>query len=71
MRETGADNDLLDRLAGDSRLGVSRADLDAAVASPLDLTGTAGSQLAGVLARIEKLAAAYPEAAAYRPGLVL
>ena len=71
MRETGSDNDLLDRLAADSRLGVSRADLDAAVAQPLDLAGTAGAQVAGVLARIEKLAAAHPDAAAYRPGLVL
>jgi adenylosuccinate lyase len=71
MRETGSDNDLLDRLAADSRLGVSRADLDAAVAQPLDLAGTAGSQVAGVVARIEKLAAAHPDAAAYRPGPVL
>jgi adenylosuccinate lyase len=71
MRETGSGNDLLDRLAADSRLGVSRADLDAAVAQPLDLAGTAGSQVAGVVSRIEKLAAAHPDAAAYRPGLVL
>jgi adenylosuccinate lyase len=71
MRETGSDNDLLDRLAADSRLGVSRADLDAAVAQPLALTGIAGSQVAGVVARIEKLAATHPDAAAYRPGPVL
>jgi adenylosuccinate lyase len=71
MREAGSGNDLLDRLAADSRLGVSRADLDAAVGKPLELAGTAGSQVAGVLARIEKLAAAHPNAAGYRPGLVL
>ena len=71
MRERGGDNDLLDRLAADPRLGVGRADLDAAVAQPLDLSGTAGAQVAAVLARIEKLAAAHPDAAAYRPGLVL
>jgi adenylosuccinate lyase len=71
MRETGSGNDLLDRLAADSRLGVSRADLDAAIAQPLDLAGTAGAQVAGVVARIEKLAAAHPDAVAYRPGLVL
>jgi adenylosuccinate lyase len=71
MRETGADNDLLDRLANDARLGVSRTDLDAAVAQPLDLAGTAGAQVAAVVGRIEKLAAAHPDAAAYRPGLVL
>ena len=71
MRETGSANDLLDRLAADSRLGISRADLEAAVSRPLDLAGMAGAQVAGALARIEKLAAAYPDAAAYRPGLVL
>ena len=71
MRERGGDNDLLDRLANDPRLGVDRADLDAAVARPLDLTGTAGAQVGAVLGRIEKLAAAHPDAAAYTPGLVL
>ncbi|HLL62216.1 MAG TPA: adenylosuccinate lyase [Propionibacteriaceae bacterium] len=71
MRERGADNDLLDRLAGDARLGVDRADLDAAVARPLELTGTAGAQVSAVLGRIEKLVATHPDAAAYTPGLVL
>ena len=72
MRESGrSDNDLLDRLAADGRLGVSRADLDAAIADPLDLAGTAGQQVAVLAARIGELAAAHPEAAAYRPGLVL
>jgi adenylosuccinate lyase len=72
MRETGrGDNDLLDRLAADSRLGVSRAELEAATARPLELAGTAGAQVATLVAQIDKLAAAHPEAAAYRPGLVL
>jgi len=72
MRESGRpDNDLLDRLAADPRLGVTRAELDFAIAQPLELSGTAGAQVATLVARIEKLAAAHPEAAAYRPGLVL
>jgi adenylosuccinate lyase len=71
MRETGAANDLLDRLAADDRLGVSRADLDAALANPLDLAGTAGAQVATLVGRIDALAAAHPEAAAYSPGRVL
>ena len=71
MREQGSDNDLLDRLAGDSRLGVDRAELAAAVAAPLELTGTAGAQVAAVVARIELLVSAHPAAAAYTPGLVL
>jgi adenylosuccinate lyase len=72
MREKGrTDNDLLDRLAADPRLGVTRAELDAALANPLELAGTAGQQVTTLAAEIEKVAAAHPHAAAYRPGPVL
>jgi adenylosuccinate lyase len=72
MRETGrGDNDLLDRLAADPRLGISRAELDAALSNPLELAGTAGQQVATLAAQIEKIAASHPEAAGYRPGPVL
>jgi adenylosuccinate lyase len=72
MRETGrVDNDLLDRLAADQRLGITRAELDAAIADPIELAGTAGQQVATLAAEIEKLAAAHPDAANYRPGPVL
>ena len=68
MRETGrSDNDLLDRLAADQRLGVTRAELEAAVADPIELTGTAGRQVAALAEQIEAIATAHPEAAAYRP----
>ena len=71
MRETGVENDLLDRLAADDRLGVSRADLDAALAQPLQLAGTAGAQVATLVDRIDALAAEHPEAAAYQPNPLL
>jgi adenylosuccinate lyase len=72
MRETGrSDNDLLDRLAADSRLGITRTELEAALANPLELTGIAGQQVATLAAEIESVAAAHPDAAAYRPGPVL
>jgi adenylosuccinate lyase len=72
IRETGrSDNDLLDRLAADPRLGITRAELEAAIANPIELTGTAGQQVAALAAQIEAIAAAHPEAAAYRPGPVL
>jgi adenylosuccinate lyase len=72
MREAGrVDNDLLDRLAADPRLGITRAELDAAIADPIELAGTAGQQVATLAAEIEKLAAAHPDAAAYHPGPVL
>ena len=72
MRETGrSDNDLLDRLAADPRLGVSRAELDAALAAPIELTGTAGHQVATLVEQIQQIAVAHPFAAAYQPGAVL
>jgi adenylosuccinate lyase len=72
MREKGADrNDLFDRLAADDRLNLSAADLAALVAEPLSFTGGAVAQADGVVRRIEQLAAANPEAAAYRPAAIL
>ena len=72
MRETGrSDNDLLDRLAADPRLGVTRAELDAALAAPIELTGTAGHQVATLVEQIQQIAVAHPFAAAYQPGAVL
>ena len=64
-------NDLLDRLAGDSRLGLSRAELDAAFARGQAATGAAVEQTAATAAALRAAAAAYPEAAAYRPGDIL
>jgi adenylosuccinate lyase len=71
MREGVAGNDLLDRLAGDERLGLSRDELDAAVAEPIRLSGAARHQVDRVNARIRVLADRNPEAAAYVPGAVL
>ena len=72
MRQKGLkENDLLDRLAGDERLGVDRAVLDAAVANPLELTGSAAAQVHAVVERVRELAVKHPEGAAYAPGEVL
>jgi adenylosuccinate lyase len=72
MREHGAvGNDLFDRLAADSRLGLSRAQLDALVADPTSFTGAAGAQVAGVVDRVEAVVARHPQAAAYTPAPIL
>jgi adenylosuccinate lyase len=72
MRETGrSDNDLLDRLARDPRLGVTRTELEAAIANPMELAGAAGRQVAAQVSQIEAIAEAHPQAAKYRPGPVL
>jgi adenylosuccinate lyase len=72
MRETGQlENDLLDRLAADERLRLDRTELAALVTEPLELAGTALAQVAGIVQRIQAIAAQHLEAAAYRPGPVL
>jgi adenylosuccinate lyase len=71
MREKGADNDLLDRLADDGRLPLDRAALDALLADRLPFTGAAADQVAAVVAEVERVLARHPQAAAYRPAPIL
>jgi adenylosuccinate lyase len=71
MREGTADNDLLDRLAADPRLGLDRANLDALIAEPLEFTGAARHQVERVAQRVQAIATAHPDAASYSPGDIL
>ncbi|MFC4943274.1 adenylosuccinate lyase [Pseudonocardia sp. GCM10023141] len=72
MREKGQnDNDLVARLAGDERLGLPAGILDGLLADPLQFTGAATAQVAAVVARVEAIVAAHPEAATYAPGAIL
>ncbi len=71
MRETGAGNDLLDRLADDGRLPLDRADLDTLLADRLPFTGAAAAQIAMVVAMVEAVVARHPQAAGYRPGAIV
>ncbi len=71
MRVHGAGNDLLDRLADDTRLPLDRAGLDALLAEPLGFTGAAAEQVAAVVAEVATVVARYPEAATYRPVSIL
>lgn len=71
MREGTAHNDLLDRLAGDTRLGLTREQLDALIAEPMEFTGAARDQVARVADRAQAIAEAHPAAAAYAPGSIL
>jgi adenylosuccinate lyase len=72
MRERGSSrNDLFDRLAADPRLGLSRAEIDALVADRSGFTGAAAAQVAAVVAAIEPVVTADPEAAAYTPAAIL
>ncbi|GAB3819075.1 adenylosuccinate lyase [Tessaracoccus terricola] len=71
LRKGLAANDLLDRLAADERLGLTRDELGSLVGSPLELAGTAQDQVARLVARIDEIVVANPDDAAYVPGAVL
>ena len=68
MREKGAAvNDLLDRLAGDERLRLSRAEIDTLVADRAAFVGAAPSQVRAVADRVATIVAAHPSAKQYAP----
>lgn len=71
MRENGAEQNLIERLAADERLPLDKAALDAALADRHAFIGAAESQVAAVLARIDALVSAHPDTAAYTPGDIL
>ncbi len=64
-------NNLVERLAEDSRLGLSRDALDAILAKGDRESGAAKSQIAAFAAEVRKLETANPAAAAYGPGSIL
>lgn len=66
MRE-GKPNTMLDALAGDSRLPLDRAALDALMSQPIEFTGDARQQIARVVNRIAAITSAHPAAAQYKP----
>ncbi len=72
MREAGRpENDLMDRLASDGRLGLDRDALGAAGGAPLEFVGAAPRQVRAFVERVERLVARHPEAARYQPDPLL
>jgi adenylosuccinate lyase len=72
MREKGATtNDLLDRLAADERLRLTRAELDELVNDLPAFTGMAGAHVRSVADRVAAVVSAHPAAAAYTPPPIL
>ncbi len=70
LRHTG-NNDLLDRLAADQRIGLSRAELEHIMESEGQFVGVARSQADAVLDQIDDLLDEAPEARNYVPGAIL
>lgn len=72
MRESGRDdNDLIDRLAADDRLGLDADALRAALGDPVTYTGNAEAQTRAFVEQVGELAARYPEAVTYQGEPVL
>ncbi|WP_030438437.1 adenylosuccinate lyase [Actinoplanes subtropicus] len=72
MREKGvAVNDLFDRLAGDDRLRLTRAEVDTLVADRAAFVGAAPSQVRAVADRVATIVAAHPGARHYAPAPIL
>lgn len=69
--EGGSGRDLIDRLAGDPRLGLGVDELAGLLADPLSFAGAARSQVADVVVEVEQLLKAAPEAAGYAPEPIL
>ncbi len=63
-REMAGAPGLVERLAGDERIPLDRSDVDALLADPTKFTGTAIDQVARIVARVDKIVAQHPEAAA-------
>lgn len=72
MRKTGRqDNDLLDRVAKDFRVGISKEKLAKAISNPIEFVGNAPRQIITFASQVEKIVEKYPEAATYLPEEIL
>ena len=71
MRAGQVENDVFAKLAADERLGLTRLQIEALVADPIEFTGAAVAQTQAVVRAVETVAANHPVAAAYAPGAIL
>jgi len=72
MREEGAgQNDLVERLSRDSRLGLKKRELQDLFNRPLEFVGAAQAQTRNFVRQVESIARRHPEAAKYRPDPML
>jgi adenylosuccinate lyase len=69
--QAAANNDLLERLASDSRIPLALPALKQLLASPLEFTGAALAQTRLFVQRVDGLIQRFPEAARYNPAPML
>jgi adenylosuccinate lyase len=70
MRE-GAENNLVDRLAADTRLQLCESEIRKMMAAPMEFTGAARTQVEEIVGQVEQIAALHPDGAIYTPGAIL
>ncbi len=72
LREKGtAENDLLARLAADTRLPLDLDALQKLIAEPIQFVGAAQAQVEAFVSSVALLEAKFPEASQYQPGSIL
>ena len=71
LRDGAEGNDLVDRLAGDPRLGLDRTTLDALLADRAGFAGAAPHQVETFCGQVAEIVARFPEPARYQPEPVL
>jgi len=66
-----ADSVVIDSVAADDRLRLSRSDIDELVADRSGFVGAASAQVTAVVDRVAAVVALHPELAGYRPEPIL
>jgi adenylosuccinate lyase len=71
LRAGAVENDLVKRLASDSRLPFDAEQLSSLMAKPLEFVGMAPKQVERFAIQVERVCQRYPDAAKYSPGDIL
>ena len=71
MRENGGDQDLLDRLADDERIPLTKEELEETLEDKESFIGAAPSQVQRVIAKVDAWVSRFPTEATYQPGEIL
>jgi adenylosuccinate lyase len=66
----GKSINLIDEIAGDSRLPLNKPDLEKLISSPLEFSGLAQEQCDAVIGKISAITKAHPQAATYQPSAI-
>ena len=71
LRNGSNRNDLLDRLADDNRIPLTKSELEALIAKPIEFAGDSQSQINSIVKEVDMLRKKYPNALNYQAGRIL